>query len=185
MSNRAVRAEEAREWARFLREVSQIVSEVAARYATLHALVTPVKRADGGGGGGRVVHPPAPADLAVIDLIGAVDQEIDRLVSLGLGALKRGPRVPRPGRSRVRRTGDGLRFLDATIRDVWSDDPDTGALIVDSLWEMRGRLRVLTGEGPGSYRTSKPCVACGEALVMVDQSRGRSWCSGCGNRGGT
>lgn len=180
MGQRDVEVEEGRQWARFVQDVARLVLDLREGYITLQTLLQR-ENTGGGDGRGKAVHPPAPIDLDVVDLLAEIDREIDHLVPLARGALKLGLVPPRRGRSRALRTVAGLRFLGDSIRIVWEADQDTGELIVDTLWQLRVRVRSRTSEGHASYRTDKPCSSCGAVAVVVDARRHRARCTECGS----
>lgn len=180
MGQRDVEVEEGRQWARFVQDVARMVLDLREGYITLQTLVVP-ENTGRGGNRSKSVEPAAPVDLAVVDLLAEIDREIDHLVPLARGALKLGLVPPRRGRSRALRTVAGLRFLGDSIRSVWEADQGTGELIVDTLWQLRFRIRSRTSEGHTSYRTDKPCSSCGAVAVVVDARRHRSRCTACGS----
>lgn len=171
----------AAEWARFMADVARIVGEVRDGYVRLYGMTTPERASIGDGlsrSGG--VSAGVPVALDVLDLIAAVDAVVDELVPLARGAMRLGPRPPRPGRPRIVRTVSGLRFLRDGIRHVWEADPGTGEVIVDRLEEVRARVAGRTREGVPTYRSVRPCEGCGSVSVVVYPARGVSRCVSCG-----
>ncbi len=164
-------------WAIFLGKVNRCAQELTDGYGDLQELVAP-RRSAGGGCGSRDPFPQAPLNLDVVDLIGEVDRESDRLRDTVREVLGMGGRmvpIPRPYM-----TVSSIEFAAKAVPSLWGTHLTVGEDVVDTLWRLSGAVKRRTSTG-GPYLSERPCTKCLEPTVMVDPGRARSRCATCGD----